>query len=581
MKPSLQIGKPAILLIMVALLSATGACRKDPPDVPDPVEFPETDITLDELEDKGEYGEGMIVDARVFQGEETDHVVLNDSAIYDPLALDLTTPGYYGIEVHGNSGGQPRVIRVVVLDPERGTPEWGLPPWTPRGPDMESIGNQEVRLVHPAGVPPGSVFPLVVMVDGELTASLVNLEASAGSGAFLIKRGSGSTWISAGDDGTGELVIGHRSFPVEPVLLTEAPIALGGMLTESIRIPDGTLVEIGEDLTIPAGVVLTIGQGAYVSVAPATDIHLAGSLVVQGTAGSPVVFTCSDPEDYWGGVIGKGSGNRVEASHAIFGRSGFHAGGDYSWGHAHRQALFYAENGSIRLDHCYMIDHIGQVFYTESSIVELSQCLIQRAKTGGQLNGTSLTIDRSVFTDFPDDTDQYRDEDNDALYLVNCVAHISRSFFMFAKDDGIDSGSGSYGGDVTVTRSRFESVFHEGAALSGGTTSSDKIQRFYNCLFLDCGQGLELGFSAPNHTVIADSCRFLRNGIGIRYGDNYDFGNYGTLHVSNSESLGNVTRDVWNMDRKDWEADTAHMVFENVWVSRAVPMYPELQVRGK
>ena len=581
MKYQIHITRLGSLLIVAALLAATGACRKDPPDNPDPVEFPETDITLDELEDKGEYGEGMIVDARVFQGEETDHVVLNDSTVSAPLALDLSTPGFYRIEIYSGPGEQPRVIRLVVLDPERGTPEWGLPPWTPRGPDMESIGDQEVTLVHPSGVPPGSVFPLVVMVDGELTASLINLEANAGSGTFLVKRGSGSTWIREGADGPGELVIGHRSFPVDPALMTGPPLILGGTLTESTAIPVGTMVEIGGDLTIPAGMALTIGQGAYVSIAPGTDIHLEGSLVIQGTADSPVVFTCSNPEDYWGGVIGKGSGNRVEASHAIFGRSGYHAGGDYSWGHAHRQALFYAENGSVTLDHCYMIDHIGQVFYTESSIVELSQCLIQRAKTGGQLNGTSLTIDRSVFPDFPDDTDLYRDEDNDALYLVNCVAMISRSIFMFAKDDGIDSGSGSYGGDVTVTHSRFESVFHEGAALSGGVTSSDKIQRFYNCLFLDCGQGLELGFSAPNHTVIADSCRFLRNGIGIRYGDNYDFGNYGTLYVSNSESLDNVTHDVWNMDRKDWKADTAHMVFDNVWVSRAVPMYPELQVKGE
>jgi hypothetical protein len=32
------------------------------------------------------------------------------------------------------------------------------------------------------------------------------------------------------------------------------------------------------------------------------------------------------------------------------------------------------------------------------------------------------------------------------------------------------------------------------------------------------------------------------------------------------------------MDREDWAADTLHMVFSNVWVTKANPMYPELKM---
>jgi hypothetical protein len=151
---------------------------------------------------------------------------------------------------------------------------------------------------------------------------------------------------------------------------------------------------------------------------------------------------------------------------------------------------------------------------------------------------------------------------------------ISNSVFMFAKDDGLDSGA-SGGGEVILTNCRFEANFHEGAALSSGH-SSVKLHRVSNCLFTNCGQGLELGYSSPNHHVEVDSCRFIENGIGIRYGDCYDFPHHGFIHVANSESLENKVYDVWNMNREHWAADTFHMSFENVVVTTPNPMYPEL-----
>ena len=145
---------------------------------------------------------------------------------------------------------------------------------------------------------------------------------------------------------------------------------------------------------------------------------------------------------------------------------------------------------------------------------------------------------------------------------------------MYAVDDGLDSG-GSQGGEVHVSNTRFESIFHEGAALSSGG-SDLKNHYFTSCLFTDCGQGLELGFSSPNHTVTVDSCSFVQNGIGIRYGDNYASSHEGAIFVSNSDIVQSSSYDVWNMVRELWEADTAKMVFSNVRVSKANPLYPQL-----
>jgi hypothetical protein len=147
---------------------------------------------------------------------------------------------------------------------------------------------------------------------------------------------------------------------------------------------------------------------------------------------------------------------------------------------------------------------------------------------------------------------------------------------MYARDDGLDSGN-TEGGDILVTNSRFEVCFHEGAALSSGN-GSVKNHTFRNCIFTNCGQGLELGFSSPNHTVVADNCQFLKNGVGIRYGDNYTWADVqGKMFIRNSVSLDN-DKDVWNMVRMNWSSKLTKMSFENTMVSKICPQYTQLQV---
>ncbi len=552
----------AILTLLLVLFSCNGT---EP--------LVEADTLLDDLTDKTDYASEMIVDCRYFDGVKTRKIVVNLRKFDAPEIIELKA-GYHRIEIFTEIGdNNPDVIRIVILDEERGQPEWGLPPWTPAGVEIGTIVDQKVKMIYPQNIPEGFDLPLVVVVGEQLTESSDNLLARVGSTTFLIKRGVGSAWIPSGASGADVLTIDSRTSPIQPGILTAPPTSLSGAIDQDTVIAAGSYVNIPADLSIAAGITLTIEAGVFITVDPEVNIYNEGVIKIAGSETSPVTMTCSDSEAFWGGVIGTGDGNRVEASHTIFSRSGHHIDG-YNWGHAHRQALFYNEGGSLSLDHCYMIDHIGQVFYPLSASLEIEYCLVQRVKTGGQINQSQLLINHSVFTDFPDDSDLYQDVDNDGLYLDETDAIISNSIFMYAKDDGLDTGA-SGGGDVTVTHTRFEANFHEGVAISSGW-SVVKNHHFSNCLFTDCGQGLELGYSSPNHTVVADSCRFIRNGIGIRFGDCYEWQHKGHLIVSNSESLDNVTQDVWNMVREDWAADTARMEFENVLVSKPNPIYPEL-----
>ncbi|MBN1951478.1 MAG: hypothetical protein JW801_09755 [Bacteroidales bacterium] len=214
--------------------------------------------------------------------------------------------------------------------------------------------------------------------------------------------------------------------------------------------------------------------------------------------------------------------------------------------------------------------------YPVNSRLQLESVLVQRAMTGGQLNYSTTTIKNSIFTDFPDDGSVYQDTDNDALYIDQSTVSNDSLKFMFTKNDGLDSGGGK-GGTVSVTNSLFEACFHEGAALSG-SNDVEKIYTFAHCKFKNCGQGLELGYSSPNHTEWVTDCRFENNGIGIRYGDNYDYSSVeGQLFVDTTYRLYNV-REVWNMIRNNCTPRTENMHLENVVVSVADPNYPELVV---
>jgi hypothetical protein len=226
-----------------------------------------------------------------------------------------------------------------------------------------------------------------------------------------------------------------------------------------------------------------------------------------------------------------------------------------------------------------MLDHIGQIFYPQNSTLTLNHILVQRVQTGGQINTSELTLRNSVFTDFPEESDVFMDSDNDALYLSASNAVIDSTTFMYAKDDGFDSGN-TEGGDILVTNSRFEACFHEGAALSSGN-GSVKRHTFRNCIFTNCGQGLELGFSSPNHTVLVDNCQFLKNGVGIRYGDNYTWADVqGKIYIKNSVSTDN-DQDVWNMVRMIWSPKLPKLSFENTSVSKFCYQYPQLKVITK
>jgi len=505
---------------------------------------------------------------------------LNDTIVDLTTSLTVNEPNFYSLKITSILGIDQRVdtFLFVIEDPNMFDTEWGLRTWVPATFKTDMITSETVNSIYPKTFSIGLNLPVVLKTTeaGIIKPLYFLVTNSLNSNTYNVKRGIGSMNLLIGSSvSTINLNCGgsNVSLPItcESTIWTTMSGTIG-----SQNVGKNARIHINGNLTIPAGDTLTIEDGSIVAVDEAIDITNNGRIKIVGTLANPVVFTCYNPDGFWGGFLSKGTGNSIEVSYAIMCQSGYHTSAEYQWGHAKRQGLFYLNATDFKISNSYMLDHIGQVFYSINATMQIDSILVQRVKTGGQLNTSQISIDHSVFTDFPNDYYIFQDEDNDGLYLDYCNATVTNSTFMFATDDGLDSG-GSEGGTVTVNNCWFEANFHEGLALS----SSDPTIKIHNinyCTVTNCGQGIELGYSSPNHTVNVDNCYIFKNGIGLRYGDNYTMNIQGFIHISNTRSENNVDKDVWNMVRSIWMGRLNHMTFTNTTISKPSEQYPELTV---
>lgn len=507
--------------------------------------------------------------------------LLNDSSVEISQPLNVNNPGYYNLKIVSKNGQHQRMDSVifVILDPSRGETEWGLTTWVPVHFKPDQLASETVKIIYSANYIKGLNMPFVfeVIENNSIKPLYVGVSNSVNDKSFNIKRGIGSINIDISQNvNSVQFNCANKSIAL-PLSVEEPSWMIINGTINSMSPGKNARIHIDANLIISQNDTLFIDEGSIVKVDEAIDIYNYGTILIHGSEDNPVIITCSDPAGFWGGFLSQGPGNKMEISNAILSQSGYHDSPSYNWGHAQRQAMFYLDETEFFLSNSYMLDNIGQVFYSLNATLNITNSIVQRAKTGGQQNFSNVTIDHCIFSDFPDDSDRFLDLDNDAIYINGCDVNVTNSTFMFAKDDGFDTGENN-GGTVVVDNCRFEANFHEGIAMSSQAPSI-KHHIITNCTFYNCGQGIELGFSSPNHTVDINNCLVTGNGIGIRYGDNYDWSVVdGWMNVANTRSVNNLNKDVWNMVRQLWLPKIDHLKFTNCEVSRPVEGYPELKI---
>lgn len=459
-----------------------------------------------------------------------------------------------------------QLVRFIVRSSERGSTENGLPPWTPF-PMIPSataeFAGANLRILAPQDFPQGMPVPIVAWVENAAGHAVrVNGSVNApGQLAFNVKRGVGSGFLS-GTNAAGALdyqpAIGGLTTNKTITIETDTVwTGVSGTLSGVINWPEGSRIAITNHVILASGATLTIGAGTIVRVSPGVDITNHAAIVINGTWERPVVFTPITPGQPWGGFTMRTSAGSITGTGTIFTGSGavpnwFGSGGNPG-SHRTEQSLFFcAGNNLVSLTDAAAISLAGQLGHAVAGgTFTFNRFLMQRTTSGGEFTGASFRGNDSAFIDCPDDSANFVDGDNDALYLWSGTHGFTNTLFGFTKDDGVDSG-GDGSGLLNYQDCWFESTFHEGNSLSG----TGKIVNHHRSVFLNCGQAIEVGYNGPTGNLLG--CLATGNLVGGRFGDNYDWTYDGFLRATNSLLIYNY-RDVWGMTWSDWGYRTTQM----------------------
>ena len=273
----------------------------------------------------------------------------------------------------------------------------------------------------------------------------------------------------------------------------------------------------------------------------------------------------------------KSATSRLIANCAIFAGGGGATSFSFSPGGSHRSeqpVLFLQYDAGAFLTNSAIINTAGQIGNGYQSDLTFDHCHIQRAITCGEYVGGTIIVNHTAIFEFPIDdgvvdTD-IADADYDGIYFTEGTHILLNSLFGFAKDDAIDSGSGG-AGTVLLSNCWVEAALHEALAWSGG----GRVTWTYDSVLMNCGQGIECGWSTGNNSPLCYAERLLStaNSVGARLGDNYDWSYNGFLQISNSIIVNNY-RDVWGMNWADWTYRVNQMDIRSNWLTSPNTNHP-------
>ena len=403
---------------------------------------------------------------------------------------------------------------------------------------------QTPRLIHPTTYIPNTPFPVVVEMGLNNFVSTVHNEvdslhwqdnANADVIGLELKHGRTSALITNGFTGDLELEwIGEMA----TISAESGPVADHfGTIGNNETWQASSVHHITGDLTVAAGITLIIEPATWVIFDGLFNLTVDGILQINGTENNPVCLIGNGQATEWGGLVVNGI---LHTDHVFMIGGG--ADTSLAFGHSESQSVIKVENGDALLNRTYLLDNAGKGIGASGGSIQFTNGLIQRCDMGGEFHSAYADIRKSHILDTPNADANEVDDDNDGMYfngvspLVSGPSRVDSCVFHTGKDDGIDHN----GAFLIVLGSIISDFDNEGIAASNANAIS-----IYNTLVKHCEQGIEAGYGSPQVSV--DHCVMYGNGIGLRFGDWYDWGCSGQINCTNS-IMANNADNIHNFD---------------------------------
>jgi hypothetical protein len=154
------------------------------------------------------------------------------------------------------------------------------------------------------------------------------------------------------------------------------PLAVSGQW-ERCRSP----YRVQANLIVPTNATLTVEPGVQVVFDPPFHLQVAGTLLAQGSASRPIVFTASDPAAGWGGIRLLDTMHSNSLRHVVLehGRACAPYAPPYH-GPDMEGAGVYVQNSRLAMEHCVLRNHRASVHGSALSVRDASDIVVDRCR---------------------------------------------------------------------------------------------------------------------------------------------------------------------------------------------------------
>jgi len=358
-----------------------------------------------------------------------------------------------------------------------------------------------LRFYLPSGKIDSTLTTTVTLSDGVADFRSRSVRVIRGVGSITSKVTSSSDFILGVSGFSGSKQIQVNNNPSEQTH--------SGTIRSNETWTDSHIHIITDDITLSEGVRLTIAAGTRVYIEKKKNFDISGSLVLEGTELSPILFSTQDHTESWGGIKFLNGSQYSNLEYTIFTRGG--GDKDRTFGHSGSQPVLKAEETNMELSNCFLIDNKGKGIASEESTVVITNGLISRCDTGAELRYSNSTINGLYVLFIPDDDGVADDDDNDGLYVWNQLSAnpkttvIERVVIYGTEDEGIDFNSRA---KVNVRYSFISHIYDKGLSV-GNASHTD----FFGIQITHCGDAA-IG-AKDNSVVMVNKCTLFKNTVGL------------------------------------------------------------------